>query len=270
MLNSLDSATSIMSWSESLFIKNAKLYAMTLESQWENGEQSAKLIADLLREKGMKKARVLDVPCGIGRISVPLARLGYSVTGVDMSPYFIRVAKRKARQFKVSSGTSFVVGRMKEVDALLQRDSFDVAINVFTSIGYDTERDDQRFFQGVRRVVKRGGLFMIVALVNRDYIVSHFMQNLYSETDRLVVLEKNEPDQAHSRLRSSWRFYVKAGRSLRFAAETPLDLRLYSPHELVAMLEGSGWKLSAMYDSLTNREPVSPHNHSFTIVAEAV
>jgi len=258
-----------MGWSESLFIKNAKLYAKILESQWENGEQSAKLIADLLEERGMKKARVLDVPCGIGRISVPLARRGYSVTGIDMSPYFIGVAKRKAREFNVSRRTSFAVGKMKKVDALLRRHSFDVAINVFTSIGFGSERDDWEFFQGVRRVVRRSGLFIIVALANRDYIVSHFMQNLFTETDRLVVLEKNELDQAHSRLRSSWKFYVKAGKSLRFAAETPLNLRLYSPHELVAMLEGSGWKLSAMYDSLTNRKPVSPNNHSFAIVAEA-
>jgi ubiquinone/menaquinone biosynthesis C-methylase UbiE len=258
-----------MSWDESLFVKNAKLFAMTLESLWENGEQSAKLIADFLGEKGMKRARVLDIPCGIGRISVPLARLGHSVTGVDMSPYLIRVAKRKARQFKVSRRTSFVAGRMKEVDTLFRRDSFDVAINVFTSIGYGTERDDQRFFHGLRRVVKQGGLFIIAALANRDYLVSHFMQNLYTETERLVVLERNELDQAHSRLRSSWKFYVKAGKSLKFAAETPLDLRLYSPHEVVAMLEGSGWKSSAIYDSLTYRKPVSSDNHSFAIVAEA-
>ena len=156
-----------MTWGESLFIKNAKLYAMTLESQWKNGEESAKLIADILRERGIKKARVLDIPCGIGRISVPLARLGHLVTGVDMSPYFIEVAKRKARQFKVSRRTSFVVGRMKEVDALLRRDSFDAAINVFTSIGFGTERDDRKFFEGTRRVVRRGGLFIIAALAKQ-------------------------------------------------------------------------------------------------------
>ena len=95
------------------------------------------------------------------------------------------------------------------------------------------------------------------------------MQNLYTETDRLVILERNEFDQAHSRLRSSWRFYVKAGKSLKFAAESPLDLRLYSPHELVTMLEGSGWRLSGMYDSITHRKPVSSDSHSFAIIAKA-
>jgi hypothetical protein len=85
----------------------------------------------------------------------------------------------------------------------------------------------------------------------------------------IKIMYGNELDQAHSRLRSSWRFYLKAGKSLRFAAESPLDLRLYSPHELVAMLEGSGWRLSAMYDSLINRKPVSSNSQSLAIVAEA-
>src|SRR2546429_2796339 len=40
--------------------------------------------------------RILDLPCGQGRHAIELARRGYEVTGVDLSPYLIGVAKARA------------------------------------------------------------------------------------------------------------------------------------------------------------------------------
>ena len=258
-----------MAWTKPFFIHNAKLYAMVLEAQWKNGHEHAGMLSKLFREKGLKKGRVLDIPCGIGRVSVPLARLGYEMTGVDLSPYFITVARRKARLFGASRRTSFSVGEMKHVGSLFPEGTFDAAINIFTSIGYGSEEDDLAFFKGLRRVVRKGGLFVIGRLASRDFLLTHFSGNLWEETDRLVVLQRNELNVQQSRMKSRWRFYRKAGSSLRFEAESSLDLRLYSPHELVGMLEKGGWKVSSTWDSLTNRRPYSPDNPGMTLVAEA-
>lgn len=258
-----------MQWTKRFFVDNAKLYAMVLESQWKNGEEHAELLSKLFKEKRMKKARILDIPCGIGRVSIPLAKLGYEVTGVDLSPYFVRLAKNKARQFGVASKTSFSVGRMKDVDSLFPPETFDVIVNIFTSIGYGNENDDLAFFKGLRQVVKMSGLFVIGRLASRDFLLTHFSGNLWEETDRLVVLHKNELDINHSRMKSRWKFYEKQKGSLRYAAESSLDLRLYAPHELVVLLEKAGWKVSAIYDSLTYRRPYSPDNPGITLVAEA-
>ena len=259
-----------MKWTDSLFVDNARYYAMVLESQWKDGIETAKLLADLFKEKGMKKCSVLDIPCGIGRVSVPLARLGYTVSGVDLSPYFIRVAKKKSRQFRVSKGATFAVGNMKDVGSLFPKGQFDVAVNVYSSIGFGSEADDLEFFKGLRQVVRKGGLLVISLLTNRDFVISHFSgkRNWY-ETDRLVILQKDELDVLHSRVRSEWRFLRKHGRSLRYATESSVDSRLYSPHELVRMLEAAGWKTTAIYDSLGSRRPYSPDNPHITLIAEA-
>jgi 2-polyprenyl-3-methyl-5-hydroxy-6-metoxy-1,4-benzoquinol methylase len=258
-----------MKWTDSLFIDNARYYAMVLESQWKNGIEGAKLLSDLFKEKRMKKCRVLDIPCGIGRVSVPLARLGHTVSGVDFSPYFVRVAKKKSRQFGVSKRTTFAVGNMKEVGSLFPSGQFDAAINIFTSIGFGSEADDLEFFRGLRQVVRKGGMFVISRLTNRDFVFSHFSGNQYYETDLLVVLQKAELDVLHSRVRSKWRFYRKHGRSLKYATENSLDSRLYSPHELVRMLEEADWKTTAIYDSLAFRRPYSPDSPHITLIAEA-
>lgn len=258
-----------MKWTDSLFVDNAKYYAMVLEDQWKNGIENAKLLSDLFKEKRLKKCRVLDVPCGIGRISVPLARLGYEVTGVDLSPYFVKVASKKAKQFGVSRRATFSVGRMNEIASLFPRESFDAAINIFTSIGFGSEKDDLTFFKGLRQVVRKGGLFVIGRLASRDFILTHFSGNLYEETDRLVVLYKNELDVPHSRMKSKWRFYRKRDGSLEYATESSIDLRLYSPHELVRMLEEADWKVLAIYDSLAYERPYSPASPGMALVAEA-
>lgn len=52
-------------------------------------------------------ARVADLGCGTGTLSLLLAQDGYSVAGVDFSPQMIRRATAKAGTFP---GSSFVVG----------------------------------------------------------------------------------------------------------------------------------------------------------------
>ena len=259
-----------MKWARSLFVENAKFFAMLAESQWKNGAENAKVLSDLFKERGLRKCRVLDIPCGIGRVSVPLAKHGYEVSGVDFSRYFLNIAKKKARKFGVAKRAEFSEGLMREVGSLFPEGHFDAALNIWTSIGFGSQQDDLVFFKGLRRVVRKGGLFVIGRLASRDFLLAHFSGNLYDETDDLVILERNELDVEHSRMKSEWKFYEKKGGSLRYAATCPLDLRLYSPHELVDMLWAAGWKVQVIYNSLADRRPYSVSNPSMAIISQAV
>src|SRR5436305_12937503 len=42
------------------------------------------------------RLRILDLPCAQGRHAIELARRGYDVTGVDLSPYLLGVVKARA------------------------------------------------------------------------------------------------------------------------------------------------------------------------------
>ncbi len=39
---------------------------------------------------------VLEIACGTGRISIPIARLGFAVTGLDIVPGMLEQARRKS------------------------------------------------------------------------------------------------------------------------------------------------------------------------------
>jgi len=57
---------------------------------------------------------ILELACGTGRLSIPLARAGYSVTGLDLSPAMLRRAARKAERDGVR--VEFLAGDMRDFD----------------------------------------------------------------------------------------------------------------------------------------------------------
>ena len=199
-----------MNWAKNVFVRNAKLYELVLEGMWKRGEEDALAISSLLQDMGLAECRVLDVPCGIGRVGIPLAQLGYTVAGLDFSPHLVSVATLKARRFGVASRVSFDVGSMLDL-TLFEKGSFDCAINVFTSIGYGSEEEDLTFFKQLRGVVRTGGVFVISGLRNRDYIVGHTAQNVFEESEKLLVLDRYSFDVTRSREKGSWRFFLRIG-----------------------------------------------------------
>jgi SAM-dependent methyltransferase len=259
-----------VNWARNVFVRNAKLYEHVLEGMWERGEEDALAISGVLQERGMKSSRILDVPCGIGRVGVPLAQLGFHVRGVDYSPLLVDAANLKAKRFRVGRRASFTVGEMSSLASSFEPGSFDCAVNVFTSIGYGTEQDDLKFFGELRKVVRKGGLFLISGLRNREYIVRNPSQNVYEESDKLLVLDSYEFDLATSRESGSWRFFLKVDKAMREVGKFPVDVRLYSPHELRFMLERTGWRLTQVYQSLSTYGKFTVDSPVYSTIAEAV
>jgi SAM-dependent methyltransferase len=261
-------------WAKNIFVRNAKLYQLVLEGMWERGEEDAVAISSYLAQEGLKGRRILDVPCGIGRLAIPLARLGFEATGVDLSPHLVSVAKRKAEDFKLPpTRAKFLVGDMRELVSRFAPMSFDVVLNVFTSIGYGSEEDDLRFFREARAVTKRGGSLLISGLRNRDYIALNPSQNVYEESDKLLVLDRYSFDSSRSREKGVWRFYMKSGGKrgevLRFAGEFPVDIRVYSPYELVSRLEAAGWTIKETFESFITRSPYRADSPVYALAAKA-
>jgi len=261
-------------WAKNIFVRNAKLYQLVLEGMSERGEEDAVAISSYLSEAGLDHCKVLDAPCGIGRVAIPLARLGFDVTGIDLSPHLVDVADKKAGDFKLAPGRAkFLVGDMREFASRFAPSTFDAVLNVFTSIGYGSEEDDLKFFRDARAVTKRGGLLLISGLRNRDYIARNPSQNVYEESSRLIVLDTYKFDSGRSRERGVWRFYLKRREKgeevLKFAGEFPVDIRVYSPHELVSRLEASGWSVKETYESFTTRGPYRADSPVYALVAKA-
>jgi SAM-dependent methyltransferase len=68
----------------------------------------------------------LDVGCGVGRWTLPLARRAKHVTGLDLSPFMVERATRRAHQARVTN-TTFVAG---DIARLRMDQKFDLILCV--------------------------------------------------------------------------------------------------------------------------------------------
>ena len=103
---------------------------------------------------------VLDVCCGNGRISVPLAQLGHEVVGVDINASFISVAQERTSRL-VAEGeqvkASFRVGDVVHLDL---DERFRLAIMPdWTFAVLLTQEDQLSFFKALYNVLVPGGAF---------------------------------------------------------------------------------------------------------------
>ncbi|MGH2767985.1 MAG: class I SAM-dependent methyltransferase [Actinomycetota bacterium] len=94
--------------------------------------------------------RLLDVGCGPGRHAVELARRGVQVVGIDISPDFLSVARRRAAEARVA--VSFF-----ELDAseLPFEEEFDAVISVCEG-AFGLGLDDLGILRGMARALRRG------------------------------------------------------------------------------------------------------------------
>ena len=101
-----------------------------------------------------KTARVLDLACGRGRHAFTLHRLGYDVTGYDLSEANIAFAKRQEE-----AGLHFAVQDMLEP---YDKAAFDVVMNLFTSFGYfNSHALNQQAIHHMAAALKPGGLLVM-------------------------------------------------------------------------------------------------------------
>jgi ubiquinone/menaquinone biosynthesis C-methylase UbiE len=117
-------------------------------------------------------SRLADICCGVGRHSIPLARRGAEVTGVDFCQKYVELARKRAERLSVT----FVRADMRETG--LEAGAFDAVVNLWTSFGYFAdEDDDERALAEWSRLLRPGGR-LAMSLVSRDGLMAHFQREI--------------------------------------------------------------------------------------------
>jgi SAM-dependent methyltransferase len=178
-------------------------------------------------------ARLLDAPCGHGRIARRLAAAGFDVTGVDLSDPYLAMARADA---VVPRGSlSFLQGDLR---ALPVAGPFDAVVCWFTSFGYYDDRDCHRVLAEFHRVLRPGGTVLIETL-HHDGVVRHFT----AAPDATVVRRGDDAQVDVSRFDPITGRIVTERTVYRDGAvrHSSHFIRLPTPPEWVQWLESAGF-----------------------------
>jgi len=133
-------------------------------------------LADLLQLP--KGAKILDNACGKGRHAIHLNKIGYDVTGLDLSEQSIIEAKKSE-----NDTLHFEVHDMRNV---YKENEFDAVFNLFTSFGYfDDEADDLEILNAVKIQLKEKGVF-VLDFFNTAPIIQKFSNGYIYEDTQII------------------------------------------------------------------------------------
>jgi SAM-dependent methyltransferase len=130
-------------------------------------EASMELALQAGIEPGM---RVLDIGCGLGGAARLLAgEFGCHVTGIDITPEYIRTAQELSQLTHMQQQTHFVVGNALALP--FDNDQFDI---VWTQHVQMNIADKSRFYAEVARVLRPTGQFLYYDVLRNDHAPVRF------------------------------------------------------------------------------------------------
>lgn len=215
---------------------------------------------------------ILEIAAGTGRVLLPLARAGYSVVGVDISPAMLDVARTKVAAAGLKAKVDLVLA--DALDLGLDR-RFKLAFVALNSFGHFAEPGEpEGALQRMHDHLDRGG-FLALDLPNPGPgafgDTSGLVWHEYTREGprpgwKTVKLRSQVTDSLAQRIDVSC-FYDEVGPDgelRRTLANFPL--RYFSYHEICLLLGQAGFVLEGAYGGY-NLEPLEPESDRMLIVA---
>ena len=189
-----------------------------------------------------KEAKILELCCGSGRLTIPLAKERLTICGVDNSKSMLERAKVKAKKEKVE--IDFVEADIRFFDL---HQKVDLIFIAFNSIHHLYENQD--LFCTLNRVkkhLKDTGLFVLDCYnPNINYITEAEKSKMkiaeYRTNDgRKVQIEQSMKYESNTQInRIEWHYFINDV----FHSIQNLDMRMYFPQELDAYLRWNGFQI---------------------------
>ncbi|MEA2238767.1 MAG: hypothetical protein QOC81_3491 [Thermoanaerobaculia bacterium] len=155
---------------------------------------------------------ILDVACGAGRHSIPLAKRGYPVTGLDFSATFLDEARRRAEAENIS-----IAWRRGDMRALPWRDRFGGALCFGNSFGYCDRDGTRAFVRSLADALKPGAAFVLESGAMAESLLPALTTRRWMEVGDILFFSSATYDAALSRLDIEYSFLRDGVRETRSA-----------------------------------------------------
>ena len=229
-------------------------------------EEWADYIEMLWRHYGQKPSLVLDLACGTGNLTIPLAKRGYDMIGADQSADMLESARRKAEQENCS--ILFLEQDMREFELYGTVSS---VICTCDSLNYLLEEEDLlQVFRLVNNYLDPGGVFLFD--MNTEYrfkniMADHVQTEIYDDAAYIWDNYYYEEEKINE---YQITFFVKEKESdLYRRVEEIHHEKAYDPERVKGLLEAAGLEFLDMFDAFT-LQPPTPESERICFAAREI
>jgi SAM-dependent methyltransferase len=216
-------------------------YLRAFAADERQGEAEAQALAAARLSGCPDGGDLLDVPCGFGRHVVPLARAGYRAVGVDRSRALLEEAKRRAGHER---WPKLAVADYRELP--FADESFDAALNLFSSLGYLGDEGDTHVLGEIRRVL-RPDARLVIEIMHRDRAVRGFNEQDWRLLGEGRLLLEQRTFDAASGVAQTTETLIDSGGERESRS---FSVRVYTATELLAMVHRAGFAEAKAYGDL--------------------
>ena len=205
---------------------------------------------------------VMDCACGTGANAIRLYKLGYHVTGNDVSPEMLIEARNNA----FVQGAKGVIFICEDMRKLKIHKPIDAIVCVCDGVNYLASiKDVESFFSHAAGCLKPGGLLLFDISSPYKFRRILNMNTFTEETDEYAYIWKNNFDPESKLCEMSLTVFEKQGEHYKRFTESHLQ-RAHSVEELRAALKAAGFSDIHCYCAFT-REPVRPNTERIQFAA---
>ena len=202
----------------------------------ESFHQAAEQLPGLMKLAAIDPTTILDLGCGPGRHSLPLAASGYAVTAVDTSQTLLE-------HLEAARGDLPIEILQQDMRDFVRPDHFDLALVMWTSFGYfNDEADHARVLDNIHQSLKPGGR-LVLDLVGVETLARTLEPAHVTEyDDGRLLLERPMLTDNMTRLDNEW--LLIDGESVM---RTEFSHRVWSAGDLQSLLTRHGFNVVAIY-----------------------
>ncbi len=224
---------------------------------------------------------VLELGCGTGRILLPVAQAGIEVTGVDLSPAMLAVARKKLADLDDADQkrVTLVEGDMRDFSLEQQFSLIFIPYRAFMHVM--TVPDQKRALACIHKhLADQGRLIFNIFDPRLDILAAHatplgaalkFVQEfIHPDTGRrITVWDTRQYDQGTQTLQQYFIFEeLDDNDRVVEKSYAPLTLRYSFRFEIHNLLELCGFHIEALYGSF-DRQPFRPGGEQIWVARKA-
>lgn len=215
---------------------------------------------------------LLDLGCGTGSITIPLAQKGYKITAVDLSEEMLSQARSKTDAMRHNGESLQIEWLAQDMTALELYDEnddfqmFDGVIATFDAFNYITEPEALQFLlQGLADHMNDNGI--LIFDIQTPYKLREYLgNNIYTlHREDVEYVWENHFDAEEQICQMEITFFLRQENGLYKRVTEHHAERVYEPELLQLWLNLAGFDVLGIYQELSE-QPVEAESHRAVFV----